>query len=125
MHLLRFILALMLAIQPGLCLAGTSCGASSGPVQHHDCCCGDACPAVHEQADQSISRSCDCCSSEQPAQPTPPSKTSNDGRLDFGAPVSPALVPVAVPATLAIKPQVRFAGLPNRSINALLCVWLT
>ena len=126
MHVLRFILALMLAVQPGLCLVGGTCGGTSAPTAHRDCCCGETCPASAESETGSIIQSCDCCSSDQPAQPVAPSKSSNDGRIDYGAPAPSALVAIGVSAiALASKPQVRCAHHSDRSINALLCIWLT
>ncbi len=125
MHLVaRFTLCLILLIQPSICWVAGGCAEAHKSGKSHECCCGDACPAMAAHHG-GIAAPCKC-GADQNSQPAQPSKSLKELKLEVSIVVPVYSLPMVLPsAQLILKPQMKRSLHETRSINTILCIWLT
>lgn len=121
--LIRILLILSFLVNPLAAATGAGCGPAGAPADSgaHSCCCGDACPNLDADGG-SICQ----CAGDQDRPPPAPSSAERGPHRDLAVLPRPRwMVQVsAAPRILASAPLAAPRP-PARSINCLVCVWLT
>lgn len=122
--LVRALLILAFLVNPLAVARGSGCGPPDAGPGGHDCCCGDACPNLGQAISDENPALCGCAGDQE--QPPPAPTADQRAPRDLALQALPSgMVPVSVAPGSSAAAFISVPRSPARSINSLVCVWLT